>query len=364
MSKNSKIDERIDNLFMGLDPEESFPKPERSSGIDVLAPHLVTPTPARQNFGSSRKTLLFPVGIMTVCLLTGFFVFARFQTASTAPPPIQQPGPTGSTLPGPTPNTPNTLNPTNVQDILLPSVPGGLTATAADPATVDLAWAASTDNLGVVGYTIYRNGVSIATASGSDLTFRDKGVLPDNTYNYALDAFDQAGNHSAISAPIQVTIPAQPGNQIFLRPSEDTYVNSENPNTVYGTANTLRIDASPDIHAYLRFIVTGLNGKTIIRARLMLYTESGAARGIQVRSVVGNVWNELGTNYFNAPILGSQLAVSSPAESGTWITLDVTPYVTGEGRFNFGLVTDSITAVHLTSRETGANAPKLSLDLR
>jgi hypothetical protein len=148
-----------------------------------------------------------------------------------------------------------------------------------------------------------------------------------------------------------------------LLPSEDTYINAESPNSVYGTAKTLRIDASPDVHAYLRFIVTGLNGKTITRARLMLYTESGTARGIQVMSVVGNTWNELGTNTFNAPDLGSMLAASFPAESDTWIVLDVTPYVTGEGRFNFGIITESTTAVHLASRESGANSPKLSLDL-
>jgi hypothetical protein len=188
-------------------------------------------------------------------------------------------------------------------------------------------------------------------------------ALPDSAYSYALDAYDQAGNHSAISAPVQVAIPAQPGAQIFLLPSEDTYINAENPNSIYGTAKTLRIDASPEIHAYLRFVVTGLNGKTITRARLMLYTESGAARGIQAVSVVGNLWNELGTNYYNAPALGSQLAFSPPAESATWITLDVTSSVTSEGRFNFGIVTDSTTAVHLASRETGANSPKLSLDL-
>jgi hypothetical protein len=58
------------------------------------------------------------------------------------------------------------------------------------------------------------------------------------------------------------------------------------------------------------------------------------------------------------------LASPPPAKSATWITLDLTPYVTGEGRFNFSIVTDSTTAVHLASRETGANAPKLSLDLR
>jgi hypothetical protein len=361
MSKKSKVDERIDTLFTGFNPAESVAKSERISGINILAPHLIKQIPAQQNSSSSRKKLLFPIGFMAVCLLTGFLVFARFQNASTAAPP-QQPS---STQPVPTASAPtNAPIFTNIQDTQPPSVPGGLTATTADPATVDLAWAASSDNLNVMGYTIYRDGISVATASGSDLTFHDMLALPGTTYNYALDAYDQAGNHSAISAPVQVTTPAQPGNQIFLRPSEDTYVNADNPNSVYGTANTLRIDASPDIHAYLRFFVTGLNGKTITRARLMLYTESDAVRGIQVMSVVGIVWNELGTNYYNAPAMGAQIAFSPPADSATWIALDVTPYVTGEGRFNFGIVTDSITAIHLASRETGANAPKLSLDLR
>jgi acid phosphatase type 7 len=126
----------------------------------------------------------------------------------------------------------------------------------------------------------------------------------------------------------------------------------------------LRMDASPDIHAYLRFIVSGLNGKTIFRARLMLYTKSSAALGLRVMAVADNTWNELDTNYNNAPALGDKVALASQAETASWVEFEVTPYVTGEGRFNFGIITNSITAVSLASRETGANAPQLILDLR
>jgi hypothetical protein len=187
--------------------------------------------------------------------------------------------------------------------------------------------------------------------------------VPDSTYSYTLDAYDQAGNRSAISAPLQVTTLAQPGSQISLRPEEDTYVNADNPSFIYGTAVSLRVDGSPDIHAYLRFIVTGLNGRKIIRARLMLYTKSGTTQGIQVRAVTGNSWSELGTDYFNAPALGDLLTSSSSAKEATWITFDMTPFITGEGRFDFGLTTDSSTAANMASRETGADAPQLILDL-
>jgi len=355
MAKKSQVDEQIDSFFANLNPATQGLKSRRNPKSKQDAPireHLSAP----KRPVSSGSKLFLPIGIVSVCLLTAAFVFTRFQVAFTAPRSEQS----MLALPDFNPHPPN---PTKVPDIQPPSVPDRLTATIADTTTVNLTWAAASDNLEVLGYTIYRNGVSVATASSSLLTFHDRNTTPGTTYSYAIEAYDQAGNHSAISAPVQVTIPGKPGNQVFFLPEEDTYVNAESPDSVYGTSKTLRIDASPNIHAYLRFVVTGLNGKTIARARLMLYTESGTARGIQVVSVLGNTWNELGTNYHNAPALGEQLAVSPPTENGTWIALDVTPYITGEGRFNFGIITDSPTAIHLASRESGPNSPKLSLDL-
>jgi hypothetical protein len=227
---------------------------------------------------------------------------------------------------------------------------------------VNLTWAASTDNIGVTGYTIYRNGAVITTVSGTSLVYSDATVQPASTYQYSVGAFDQAGNHSAASALVSVTTPAASTSLTFL-PVADTYVNAASPTTIYGISTALRTDASPDVHSYLRFSVSGLGGKTISRARLLIFANSSGNPGIKALAVADNSWSEAATNYNNAPALGSLLATSPAVVTGTWITLDVTTYITGEGSFNFGVASDNTTAISLASRESGANAPQLILDL-
>jgi len=91
-----------------------------------------------------------------------------------------------------------------------PTVPTGLTATSVTASAVALSWTASTDNVGVTGYTVYRNGTAIGTTGGSTTTYTDSTVAPSTSYSYTVDAFDAAGNHSAQSAPLPVTTPAGP----------------------------------------------------------------------------------------------------------------------------------------------------------
>jgi len=250
---------------------------------------------------------------------------------------------------------------TSVQDTQAPSVPTGLSATAASATRVNLTWAASTDNIGVAGYTVYRNGAMLASVPGSGLTFSDTSALPVHTYSYAIDAFDLAGNHSAISSPTQATTPAMPASLTFTALA-DTYVNAGSPTTIFGSATTLRADSSPDLHSYLRFNVTGLGGTPIVKASLKVFSNSSASMGIQAVAVTNNSWSELSTNYNNAPALGSLVASSGAITTGTWATIDVTPYITGEGSFNLGLTTTSTSALSFASREAGANAPQLVLD--
>ena len=79
-----------------------------------------------------------------------------------------------------------------------PSVPTGLTATAASSTAVDLSWTASTDNVGVTGYRIYRGGALVTTTSGASYT--DSGLTSATTYSYNVAAYDAAANVSAQSA--------------------------------------------------------------------------------------------------------------------------------------------------------------------
>src|SRR2546425_625684 len=88
-----------------------------------------------------------------------------------------------------------------------PSTPTGLNATSVASTRVALAWSPSTGS--VAGYTVYRDGAAIGTARPDTTIFLDPDVMPSTTYTYSVDAFDLANDHSAQSAPLTVTTPAQ-----------------------------------------------------------------------------------------------------------------------------------------------------------
>ncbi|TGU71044.1 hypothetical protein E4633_11890 [Geomonas terrae] len=92
-------------------------------------------------------------------------------------------------------------------DIIAPTAPTGLAAvTSAISGTnssVALTWTAATDNVGVTGYDVFRDGVKIGTSTSTSYT--DQSVTSAVTYSYTVKAFDQAGNRSAASTALSVT---------------------------------------------------------------------------------------------------------------------------------------------------------------
>jgi hypothetical protein len=141
----------------------------------------------------------------------------------------------------------------------------------------------------------------------------------------------------------------------------DSYVNSDSPTANTGTSTQLRVDGSPIVRSYLRFIVQGLNSR-VTRATLRVFANSGANSGCVANIVANNTWTETGINYNNAPPLGSALGSSGSFGTGVWITMDVTAYITGNGTYSLAVNTPGSTAVSLASREAGANAPQLIVE--
>ena len=91
-------------------------------------------------------------------------------------------------------------------DTTAPTAPTGLTATSPSPTQVNLSWTAATDNVGVTGYQIFRNGIgpAIATVS-SGTTYSDSNLTPATTYSYTVKAVDAATNVSPASNAASVT---------------------------------------------------------------------------------------------------------------------------------------------------------------
>jgi len=92
-------------------------------------------------------------------------------------------------------------------DTTPPTAPGSLSASATSQARVSLNWTASTDNVAVAGYLVFRNGSQIATISGSMLSYQDVGLVGATTYSYGVKAQDPAGNLSTFSNAATVTTP-------------------------------------------------------------------------------------------------------------------------------------------------------------
>lgn len=84
-----------------------------------------------------------------------------------------------------------------------PTSPAGLTVTATTKDSVSLSWSASTDNVAVTGYDVYRNGVLAGNATGR--TFTDTGLAAGTEYTYAVAARDAGGNTSALSDAVLAT---------------------------------------------------------------------------------------------------------------------------------------------------------------
>ncbi len=104
-------------------------------------------------------------------------------------------------------------------DTEAPTVPAGLTSTGVTSSSVALSWSASSDNVGVSGYDVLRNGVAVATATTTSYT--DAGLTPDTSYSYSVRARDLAGNVSGTSAAITARTSAGGTGQFVLAAAGD-----------------------------------------------------------------------------------------------------------------------------------------------
>ena len=92
---------------------------------------------------------------------------------------------------------------TAVVDTTAPSAPTNLTASGTTQTSTNLSWTASTDNVGVTGYDVYRGGSLIASVTGT--TYTATGLTASTTYSFFVRAKDAAGNISGDSNTVSVT---------------------------------------------------------------------------------------------------------------------------------------------------------------
>lgn len=115
-----------------------------------------------------------------------------------------------------------------------PSTPSGVAALGISTSQIQLSWGSSSDNVQVLGYNIYRNGIRVATSTLT--SYQDAGLNQSTSYTYTVSAYDNSGNESTVSVPTNgltfaaVVIPTPPA------PTEPSSGGSNDPVLVYASA--------------------------------------------------------------------------------------------------------------------------------
>ena len=96
------------------------------------------------------------------------------------------------------------------------------------------------------------------------------------------------------------------------------------------------------------------------KATLKVYNVTGGT-GFSVRDVPSDTWSETTLNWNNKPAYSSTVTSSVGSFAvNTWVSIDVTPLVTGDGTYSFALTSSATTPMDFTAKEYGAaNAPQL-----
>ena len=87
-------------------------------------------------------------------------------------------------------------------DTVAPTAPT-LAASGTTQTTTNLSWSGATDNVGVTGYDVYKDGVLLGSTATT--TYAVSGLTATTTYSFTVKAKDAAGNVSVASNAVSVT---------------------------------------------------------------------------------------------------------------------------------------------------------------
>ncbi len=179
----------------------------------------------------------------------------------------------------------------NPADTQPPTAPSALAASGTTTTSVSLSWNASTDNVGVSGYRIFQGANQIGTVSGSTLNYTVTGLTANTTYNFAVRAFDAAGNVSANSNSISVTTlapsgpdtqaPTAPGGlHVMGAPTSSSIMLMWNPSTDNVGVTGYRIYQGSNLVTTVSgtatsYTVTGLNPSTTYSFSVYAFDAAG-----------------------------------------------------------------------------------------
>lgn len=220
-----------------------------------------------------------------------------------------------------------------VIDTDAPAAPSALAAGASTDRSVTLLWNAATDNVGVTGYQVFRNGVLAGTSSGN--SFVDSGLSPSTAYAYQVLAFDAAGNQSAKSAVLNVstkvadtTAPTVPGTPTASGiTSSSLRLSWSAASDNYGVAQYLVLRNGVQVATVSGTVFddAGLTPATAWTYAIKAQDAAGNVSPFSASLVVSTLAGNVATVYYRMPANWALVNMHYAPTGGTWTTVPGVP---------------------------------------
>jgi chitodextrinase len=193
-------------------------------------------------------------------------------------------------------------------DTTPPTPPGTPTLVSDTSSSVTVAWTASSDNVGVTGYELFRDGQLCQQTNGTTLTATCSNLNPKVQYGFYVNALDAAGNTSQPSGTLSVTTPSSGDNTPPTAPS------NVHTTSVTSTSIALAWTASTD-----NVGVTGHDVDNVVNGtRTQLGSSAGDTPSAQLSALSPNTTYHLQVTAFDAnknvsPASSPVLTVTTPS---------------------------------------------------
>lgn len=285
-------------------------------------------------------------------------------------------------------------------DTQAPSAPANLAASGITQSSLILNWTASTDNIGVAGYDVYRNGIKINSTPVTTNTYSVTGLSATITYQFYVQAKDAAGNISPNSNTINVITPdtqapTAPTNLAIANLTQTSLtlswaVSTDNVGVKGYNIYQGGIKINPQPVSSASYNVTGLTASasytyyvqavdstgnissssatiTITTAAAASCSGTGTVNYQQWNNVTGTAVSNLTSyaNYPNTPsVSGTLTSFEIPTNSGDNYGMKVYGYICppATGSYTFWIASDDNSELWLSTNSTSTSKQKIAYD--
>jgi hypothetical protein len=114
--------------------------------------------------------------------------------------------------------------------------------------------------------------------------------------------------------------------EMILPPTDDTYIDESNPDSVFGSVTELSVDGGNYEIPYIKFDLSSVTAPVDV-AILKLYITSGAVGPHNVYKVADNSWTESTLTWNNAPAYGEEIGMTSGGEADGILYIEITDFI-------------------------------------